>query len=75
MKRKVLFASPSARVLAAGGALVPAQAQGARNDTAEPARQANDALLQEPPFDDTTDFTRAHKGDAGLPAEGERAAG
>ena len=41
-----------------------------RKDAAEATKQVNDALLKELPFDDTTDFTNAHKGFmAALPVE------
>jgi len=41
-----------------------------RNDATDATKQANDALLQELPFDDTTDFENVRKGFiAVLPAE------
>ncbi|MBP7243296.1 alkyl sulfatase dimerization domain-containing protein [Amaricoccus sp.] len=72
MTRRHILAGLSVLALAAGGALAPAgaQEQDARKDAADATKQANAALLQALPFDDTTDFENAHKGFvAALPAE------
>ena len=72
MNRSHLLASLSTISLVAGCLLTPAfgQDQDARKDAAEATKQTNDALLRELPFDDTTDFTNAHKGFiAPLPAD------
>ena len=72
MTRHHILAGLSALALAAAGALAPAgaQEQDARKDATDATKQANAALLQELPFDDTTDFENAHRGFiAALPAE------
>src|SRR4051794_10682641 len=67
---KHILSGISMLALLAGGGLAPGPAQDARNDATAATKQANDALLQELPFSDTTDFTNAHKGFiAPLPAE------
>lgn len=66
-----LLSALSALAIVAGGAFLPAYGQQAdpRNDATDTTKQANDALKQELPFDDTTDFANAHKGFiAALPA-------
>jgi alkyl sulfatase BDS1-like metallo-beta-lactamase superfamily hydrolase len=72
MTRHDILAGLSVLALAAGGALSSASAQGqdVRKDAADATTQANDALLQELPFEDTTDFENAHRGFvAALPGE------
>lgn len=64
MMRSRFLAGLSMLAIAAGGALSPAYGQEAdpRNDATGATKQANDALLAELPFGDTTDFENAHKG-------------
>ena len=52
----------SVLALLAGGVLAPVRAQDARNDATAATKQANDALLQELPFSDTTDFDQRAQG-------------
>ena len=72
MFRSTLLAGLSVLALAAGGTLTPASAQDqdVRKDATASTKAANDALKQELPFENKTDFENAHRGFiAALPSE------
>ncbi|EMU6481866.1 hydrolase [Salmonella enterica subsp. enterica serovar Brandenburg] len=70
MRLKLIVKSFALAGLLSSTALTPLFAQEAPKGATASTKQANDALYNQLPFSDNTDFTNAHKGFiAGLPEE------